>query len=85
MSTVMKESKKILFHKLIPKQPKWLKEYMERYKESNLFKRIAKCIAKRITSFNIFDKGQSLIEPQEIANDFNKYFCKDCCWHSVFH
>ena len=37
LSTLMKESKKILFYKLFPKQPKWFEEYMERYKESNLF------------------------------------------------
>ena len=41
LSTLMKESKKILIHKLFAKQPNWLEEYMERYKESNLFKRIA--------------------------------------------
>ena len=36
----MKENKKIVFCKLFPKQPKSIKEYMERYKESNLVLRI---------------------------------------------
>ena len=42
---------------------------MERYKESNLFKRIA-----YVAPSNIFDNGRSLTEPQEIAIAFEKYF-----------
>ena len=36
----MKEIKKVVFRKLFPKQPKSIKEYMERYKESNLVLRV---------------------------------------------
>ena len=39
---------------------------MERYKESDLFKKLAPS--------NNFDNGRSLTEAQEIDNAFNKYF-----------
>ena len=42
---------------------------MKRYKEINLFKKLA-----YVDPSNIFDNGESLTEPQEIANAFNKYF-----------
>ena len=33
--------KKIFFYKLHPKQPKWLEEFIDKYKESDLSIRIA--------------------------------------------
>ena len=42
---------------------------MKRYKEINLFKKLP-----NVDPSNIFDNGESLTDPQEIANAFNKYF-----------
>ena len=46
---------------------------MERYKESNLFKSLKELY--NAAPSNIFDDGQTLTEPKEIANNFKKYFC----------
>ena len=53
----MKESKKILFHKLLPKQPKWLKVYIERFEELISLKELA-----NVAPSNIFDHDRSLTE-----------------------
>ena len=42
---------------------------MERYKESNIFKRLP-----NVPPSKFFYNDRSLTEPQKIANDFNKYF-----------
>ena len=69
LPTLMKESKKYYFTNYFQNNLNDLKSTWKGIKNLISLKELPNA-----TPSNIFDNGRILTEPQEIANDFNKYF-----------